>query len=202
MEEQRLECEQQERDDAKKEALYKQWAKCGSAVYGSRWQFFAPSKVKGYVNTVTKYSSQVLTKSHPSVCGIGRLSHSSCDDEKVKRVHACKYLHLRSEHNALAKASEDYIKKSGSGLVQVNYFTDLIVYVYAFSLSVCEHIHILIIFHLAFAWCIQLLYLTLFFHRGPRNGMRLLHYALFFWQSMMSRRIIQLKTFRMNWLNF
>ena len=57
--------------------------------------------------------------------GIGRLAHSSRDDGKVKQVHACKYLHLGSEHNALAKACEDYIKKSGGGLVQVNYFTDL-----------------------------------------------------------------------------
>ena len=105
--------------------------------------------MKGYVSTVTKYSLQVLTKSHPSVCGIGRLAHSSRDDGKVKRVHACKYLHLGSEHNALAKACEDYIKKSGGGLVQVNYFTDFNVYV--FSLSVCEHIHILIIFRLVFA---------------------------------------------------
>ena len=126
MEEQHLEHEQQERDNTKKEALYKQWAKRGCAIYGSRWQFLLPSKVKGYINTATKYSSQVLTKSHPSVCRIGRLSHSSHDDDKVKRVHACKYLHLGSEHNALAKASEDYIKKSGSGLVQVNSFTDLI----------------------------------------------------------------------------
>ena len=107
------------------EALYKQWAKHGHTVYSSRWQFLVPSKVKGYVSTVTKYSSQVLTKSHPGVCGIGRLAHSSRDNGKVKRVHACKYLHLGSEHNALAKACEDYIKKSGGGLVQVNYFTDL-----------------------------------------------------------------------------
>ena len=125
-EEQHLEREQQEKDEAKKAAVYKQWGKHGYAIYGSRWQFLAPSKVKGYVNTATKYSSQVLTKSHPGVCSIGRLSHASCDDDKVKQVHACKYLHLGSKHNALVKASEDYIKKSGGGLVEVNSFTDLI----------------------------------------------------------------------------
>ena len=89
MEEQHLEHEQQERDDAKKKALYKQWAKRGRAIYGSRWQFLAPSKVKGYVNTATKYSSQVLTKSRPGVCGIGRLSHSLRNDDKVMTTGAC-----------------------------------------------------------------------------------------------------------------
>ena len=122
-----------------------------------------PSKVKGYTNTVTKYSSQVLTKSHPGVCGIGRLVHSSHNDGKVKQVHACKYLHLRSNHNALAKASKDYIKKSGDGLVQVNYFTDLIclcfflislrtyTYTYYFSSCVCLMYSTLIL-NLIFPW--------------------------------------------------
>ena len=201
MEEQHLECEQQEKDDAKKAALYKQWAKHGRTIYGSRWQFLAPSKVKGYMNTATKYSSQVLTKSHPSVCSIGRLSHSSCDDDKVKRVHACKYLHLGSKHNALVKASKDYIQKSGGGLVQVNSFTDIIclcfflihfvnIYIYLLFFVLC----LLDVFN-SYTW-------PYFFHRGPRNGIPWLCYIRSFRQLMMSHWIIQLKTFKTNWLNF
>lgn len=76
--------------------------------------------MQGYVNTAKKFSSDVLCKSPPDVGSIGRLAHSSDDVEKVKRVHPCKYLHLGSKHNTLAREIETHIKSNGNGLVQVN----------------------------------------------------------------------------------
>ena len=50
-----------------------------------------------------------FTKSHPgsSVSGrIGQIAHVSKDVSSVECVHGCKYLHLKSQHNALADDTE------------------------------------------------------------------------------------------------
>ena len=118
-ERERLECEEA-RAKAKRDALYNAWKKWGKALYSHKWQYLSPSSVKEYIKMVHNTLTAPKFVNSKTSGGISHISHISKDAAKVARVKACKYLHLRSTHNALATEIEEHISvKYNSKMVQV-----------------------------------------------------------------------------------
>ena len=110
-----LEEEARKRHEAKlkkeRAELLEEWKKCGKVRYRHEWIYHSPSHVAGLVRKAESWTGRYTkTVIGDRATGIVRTAHKTESKADVVEAPACKYLHLRSEHNQLAHDIHRFVK--------------------------------------------------------------------------------------------
>ena len=97
--------------------LLEAWKKRGRVRYRHEWRYHSPSYVAGLVRKAESWTGRYTkTVIGDRAAGIVRIAHHTENKADVVESPACKYLHLRSEHNQLAHDIHRFVKLSFEGV--------------------------------------------------------------------------------------